>query len=541
MPRRKSFSSIMKAAARESAKAQRQAAARQRQQLREQERARKAAEKQAKQEYLESRLEEAEDINSQITSWVQDLQNVLEHTLEVDDAISFEELRIKETFPPIQIPSELSVKSVAPVLRKPSPPPKLLANVFPCFKRRHIDAVKKADLVYRTKKKEYAELEQSKLDKLAQYKSEYERNKRSFELKVQQRNAEVNELETDYKAGDASAVATYCEMVLERSEYPSIEEYPYLFAEYGEEANFPQNFRVAYVPSSKQLVVDYELPGLAVIPTISEVKYVKTKDSIQSKNRKVTEVKSLYQEVVAAVALRSIHEVLEADRSNLIDVVFFCGYFNIVVLTTGQDIQPYLVSVRVIRDRFEELNLSRIDKQLCLKNLGAQLSPRPAEMRAVKPILEFDMVDPRFIEQEGNILSELESRPNLIELNPSEFESFVASLFTQMGFETKLTRSSRDGGVDAIAYDTRPIVGGKVVIQAKRYRHTVGVSAVRDLYGTMMNEGANKGILVATSGYGPDAYDFVKDKPIELIDGGGLLYLLEEHTGLKAKIVMPEK
>ena len=89
-----------------------------------------------------------------------------------------------------------------------------------------------------------------------------------------------------------------------------------------------------------------------------------------------------------------------------------------------------------------------------------------------------------------------------------------------------------------MGFDKRPILGGKVVIQAKRYRSTVGVSAVRDLYGTMMNEGANKGILVATSGYGPDAFDFSKDKPIELIDGGGLLYLLEQ-VGTKARIVMP--
>ncbi|MBV8832089.1 MAG: restriction endonuclease [Acidobacteriaceae bacterium] len=34
--------------------------------------------------------------------------------------------------------------------------------------------------------------------------------------------------------------------------------------------------------------------------------------------------------------------------------------------------------------------------------------------------------------------------------------------------------------------------GGKVVIQAKRYKHTVAVSVVCDLYGAVQNEGASK-------------------------------------------------
>ena len=55
-----------------------------------------------------------------------------------------------------------------------------------------------------------------------------------------------------------------------------------------------------------------------------------------------------------------------------------------------------------------------------------------------------------------------------MELTPSEFESLIQNLFTSMGLETKQTRASRDGGVDRVAYDTRPIFGGKVVIQAKR-------------------------------------------------------------------------
>ena len=55
------------------------------------------------------------------------------------------------------------------------------------------------------------------------------------------------------------------------------------------------------------------------------------------------------------------------------------------------------------------------------------------------------------------------------------------------------------------------------------------VAAVRDLYGTVMNEGANRGILITTSSYGPDAYEFAKDKPISLIDGPNLIEMLRKH------------
>src|SRR6202048_2135458 len=128
------------------------------------------------------------------------------------------------------------------------------------------------------------------------------------------------------------------------------------------------------------------------------------------------------------------------------------------------------------------------------------------------------MVDPRFVEEE-DIISGLDNRTNLMLLTPREFESLIQNLFTRMGLETRQTRPSRDGGVDCVAYDTRPIFGGKVVIQAKRYKNTVGVSAVRDLFGTLQNEGASKGILVTTSGYGSASYDFANNKPIELIEG----------------------
>jgi restriction system protein len=85
-----------------------------------------------------------------------------------------------------------------------------------------------------------------------------------------------------------------------------------------------------------------------------------------------------------------------------------------------------------------------------------------------------------------------------MELSAGEFESLITNLFTRMGLETRMTQPSRDGGVDCVAFDYRPIFGVKVVIQAKRYKNTIPVSAVRDLFGTVHNEGASKGILVTT-------------------------------------------
>jgi restriction system protein len=103
----------------------------------------------------------------------------------------------------------------------------------------------------------------------------------------------------------------------------------------------------------------------------------------------------------------------------------------------------------------------------------------------------------------------------------------------------KLLNQVETEGVDAIAYDPDPIRGGKIVIQAKRYTNIVGVSSVRDLYGTVMNEGATKGILVTTSDFGSDSFNFAKDKPITLINGSNLLYLLEKH-GYNARINIKE-
>lgn len=157
--------------------------------------------------------------------------------------------------------------------------------------------------------------------------------------------------------------------------------------------------------------------------------------------------------------------------------------------------------------------------------------------------MDIDKNDKRFIESK-EVISSLNESVNLAEMDWEDFEYLVRELFEKIfsndGSEVKVTQASRDGGVDAIAFDNDPIRGGKFIIQAKRYNNVVPVSATRDLYGTVINEGAIKGILVTTSYYGNDSRDFAKDKPITLIDGSNLVYLLNEY-GYKAHIELKKK
>ena len=476
--------------------------------------------------YIENHMQDAEESNRNLAKTISDLRSILQQALNTDSIVLFGGLRINEEFPMFVLPTEFEKEPVFTSreeyfskISKPS----VLGKLIPGWEKRYQKNLQEAEKLFKENEDKFNAHIIDRNSKITRITEEYENDKRAFDLKIQQRNQEVDEFEKTYKSGDPAAISAYCSMVLERSQYPD---------------GFPQEFRVAYVPDPKELIVEYELPTKDIVPVVAEYRYIKTRDTIDEKIRKLSDIKELYQDVVVAVCLRTIYELFEADQENHLDVVVFNGFVQTADPATGKDVRPYLISVRTIKDKFNEINLAKVDKRVCLRNLGAQVSPRPDELMAVKPVVNFDMVDKRFV-NESDVISGLDTRPNLMDLDPFEFENLVNNLFSKIGFEAKLTRSSRDGGIDVVAFDPRPILGGKVVIQAKRYKNVVGVSAVRDLYGSMINEGASKGLLVTTSHYGTDAYNFAKDKPIELIDGGGLLYLLEQN-GYKVKIIFPQ-
>jgi restriction system protein len=474
--------------------------------------------------YAESRAAEVAALNEGLAVDIAALDGLLRDTLAVDDFLTFESLKEVAPRPPFA-PGALGVPEPPPDPASFRPPvPSGTQKFVPGAKQRYAARFEAGRQQYEAAVQARQQREAERLGRLEQARAEHQRTIAAIAERLARQHAEVEAFKSAFEAGEPSAVVQYFALVLERSHYPE---------------GFPQGFRLAYIPESRQLVVQYQLPGLGVIPAVAEYKYVKTGDKVTQKARPVRERQERYKRVVAAVTVRTLHEVFETDRSQIAETVVFNGHVDTINDATGKQEYPCLVTLMTTRDPFMDRDFSRVDPLACLLDLSASVSKNPAELAPVRPVLEFDMVDPRFVE-EADVLSGLDQRPNLMELKPGEFESLITNLFTKMGLETRQTQPSRDGGVDCVAFDNRPIFGGKVIIQAKRYKNTVGVSAVRDLFGSVHNEGASKGILVTTSGFGRASFEFAKDKPLELLSGSNLLYLLKVHADVDAKIEPPE-
>jgi len=479
-------------------------------------------EKEQKRLYAEQRTYEAEQMTREIADRIEQLEGLLRASLSTEHSLNIEALKEQPATIPFD-PGDLATPIDPPVKTLPAAP-SIFAKLLPGAKAKHEQATSDAEASYADELAEAVEAERTRQVALAAAEDEHKKRVEAEAERVARHNREVDTFKAAYEAGHPDAVVSYSSMVLAASPYPE---------------GFPQQHKIAYVPESRQLVIELDLPTFDVVPDVAEYRYVKAKDEITAKARPASQRRTLYANVVAQVTLRSVHEALQADRAGHVESIVFNGHVQTIDPRTGQPIHPCLITLRTTGELFGSLDLALVEPGACLQGLSASVSRNPAELAPVRPVLEFSMVDPRFVE-ETDVLASIDHRPNLMELTPGEFETLITNLFEKMGLETRLTQPSRDGGVDCVAYDPRPIFGGKVVIQAKRYKHTVGVSAVRDLFGTMQNEGASKGILVTTSGYGKASFEFAQNKPLELLSGSNLLYLLEEHAGITAKIEPPE-
>jgi restriction system protein len=348
-----------------------------------------------------------------------------------------------------------------------------------------------------------------------------------FESRRAAQHQAVDQKRISYRNRDMEAVLDFCENVLLNSKHPE-----FCF----------RLFDCAYEPSTGALIVDYRLPSIDDIPYKKSAKYDRTQNKIVYANLAQSALSKLYEDINYQIVLRTLHELFRADDAKTLDSIVFNGFVDTIDKATGQAVKPCIMSIQVSRLEFEPIRLDQVDPKACFKKLKGVSAAKLQALAPVAPVAQINREDKRFVES-YTVAGDLDDSVNLASMDWEDFEHLIRELFARefekAGGEVKVTQASRDGGVDAVAFDPDPIRGGKIVIQAKRYTNVVGVSAVRDLFGTVMNEGAIKGILVTTSHYGADAYEFAKGKPLTLLDGGNLLHLLARH-GHKAKIDLRE-
>ncbi len=461
-----------------------------------------------------------------------DLDNTLLDILDKDCKINWEDLEYYSTFNTPK-PSDPGLdKIINGDIRYPKPKKSdaeyqpnfnVLHKLFPILKKRKIDRYASH---FKQEHDKWRETEEA----ILQYKDYIEPwiiKQDDFYKAQNVMNESIDKQREVYMSHDPDAVVDYNDRILSKSIYPD---------------SFPQECELDYIPETKMIIVSYLLPNIDNVQKLKEVKYIQVRDEFKDIYLSDSFLNKIYDNLLYNITLRSLYELFNSDIINAIDSIIFNGIVRAVDKSDGKEVTNCILSIQAKKDEFVNINLSGVDPKACFKKLKGVSASNLHSLSAVDPIMKINRDDARFIAAYG-MADSLDDSTNIAAMDWQDFEHLIREIFekefNESGGEVKITQASRDGGVDAIAFDPDLLRGGKIAIRAKRYTNVVGVASVRDLYGTLINEGASRGILVTTSEYGPDAYSFAKDKPITLLNGSNLLKLLKKHRH-KAKIDLKE-
>ncbi|MEU6590987.1 restriction endonuclease [Streptomyces sp. NPDC046881] len=474
---------------------------------REEERQARACQRRATQEYRQYRQAEARRRTEELDAQVASLQGLLAAGCQAPAFRASSLMRVEE-IPPFD-PGQLAWP-----VRMPDPSQYQAQGGWTASRRAQAQAEAQTRFERDWHAAQAAEAQRQQ--RLAAFQRDYEQRTGAQRAEVRRHNAGIVQVTEGVRRGDPDSVVEYFSAALYSSTaWPE---------------GFPRQVAAAFDSAARQLVLDWELPGYDVVPEAKSVRYVPSQDEDKESARPVTQRRGLYREVLAQSLLLVLHQLFAADEYRILDSVALNGFVDAHDPATGRRTHIFLATVMAQRAAFTALHLEQVDAVSCLTDaLRGQLASRPDQLTSVRPGRKPEDVGNHVVTHGGD------EEPDLFEMDPIEFESLVADLFRAMGMQAVTTQRSNDGGVDVDALDPTPIRGGKIVVQVKRYRSTVPPTAVRDLYGTVQDVGANKGVLVTTAGFGPGSHTFARGKPLELISGGELVDLLHRH-GLRGRL-----
>lgn len=350
----------------------------------------KAAEKEAARLHVESRLAEVEALNAGLTVMLAEIDGLLAATLDVDDYVDLESLKIRRVeHPPFKPGTLATPKPPLPALVYPPEPvyqePPARGALAAAFggKKRHQAAVEHAraehdaarqrwQQVCTSTRKDYADLQEAhqkaeadRLKKLNRAQTAYQEECRKREADAEARNQEVNKLINDLAFDVPEAIEEYVGIVLSNSVYPDV---------------FPVTHDHTFDLATRELTLAVTLPEPTAIPAVKEHRYVKAKDEITAATLSAKTQKDRYAGALWQVALRTLHEVFEADRAGKIHSVALTVGVHRVAPATGRPESVPLVVVATDRKTFDGFDLANVIPRATLEHLGAAISKSPFDL-----------------------------------------------------------------------------------------------------------------------------------------------------------------
>ena len=473
---------------------------------------------------------EAEAVTRVLQARLTELETLLASTLDEDPHIPFELFKEPVLLPAFHPSPELATSGPQPQESDfLPPPPSGLAALAPGRKRAHAAALEQGHAAYAQAIAQHAEAERAREDQLSRARTEHERLRASEQERIGQQHDVVDRWAADFAAGRRKAVADYFREILATQRCPS---------------DFPTGVKVAYLPAEQEIIADIDLPLLDAVPEMASCEYQTTRKALKHRTLTASARNTLYQLIIAQMALRTLRSIFAADRTGLARTAACNGYVDTINTATGQEAHWCLVTVKVTRELFDQLDLARVKPLDCLAYLNAKISRTPEKCLPVQPIIDYPWDDLPYSDDLDSAAG-LDTVQNLLDLDGYEFEQLMVQLFDAIPefSEVRRTRSRADGGIDLVAINTTPFVGGRVAIQAKRYatHRKVDIAAVREIVGSISQREFNKGIIITTSGFTRAAREEGTRLGVELYDRERLLWLLRHHLHREFNVIDHER
>lgn len=301
-------------------------------------------ERERKKEAIADLQEQFEEASAELAARIVSYNNILKHTLSIDDKIDWEKNKLPEA------------------LNK-------VINKTDYFRNVPLESILEVILFWK-KNKRLALLEVAE-QRYAIAQKEFDEEKRQYETSAKEYNQELDQFKKAFESNDEEAIIEYVSKVLNDSEYLP---------------DMVRDYEISYDKDLKALLIDYILPSPDDVPNAKELKFVKTAKEIRDVPFKKGEFDAFYNAIIAQIVLRTLHEVFESIYTNAVDMVVFNGMVTTIDKATGQEIAPYVLSVMTTKEQFENILLDKIDPIECLNGLDAKMKLPLTKLEAIEKI-----------------------------------------------------------------------------------------------------------------------------------------------------------